>query len=397
MADEKQKYNNFKAALGDGRTRTIFIGGLVIVLAITMFAIFSYSSKKSAARAGAPASEVPRLPSVQNEVQDGAPKGSTPIYDKLIQEQNQREAENAKQTGGSAVPIMRAGVEKPAEQPRPAAQPQPVPQQQYSPPDTSRQEEEQKRQQAIAARVQAMKGQVNLLVTAWTPKEHTQIPLQKENQRADASADKNSASASSAANIAALASGTPTKKAGDTCYAELDTAVNTDEPSPVTATIRQCGELDQSKLVGKVETAQNAQYSQKAVLHFTTINVPGQPNSLPIDAYAMDEATRRTALASNVDNHYFLRYGSLFASAFMSGFGDALIKGGQNQQLVTTTTGAVVQQDAYSTQQMILAGLGNVGKQAASNMGSVFNRPATITVNAGIGIGVLFMSDLTLK
>lgn len=394
------KYNNFKSALADGRTRTIFIGGLVIVVVITMFAIFSYASKKSSTRPSGPASEVARLPTVQNDSVEGAPHGSTPVYDKLIRDQNDREAEVAKETGGSAVPVMRAGVEKAPEPQKPAtpAQTTPPPQQ-YTPPDTSRQEEEQKRQQAIAARVQAMKGQVNLLVTAWGPKEHIQIPLQKENQRGESSSGERTASTSSAvqSSLASASTREPARKAGDTCYAELDTAVNTDEPSPVTATIHQCGELDQAKLVGKVEVAQNAQYSQKAVLHFTTINVPGQPTSLTIDAYAMDEATRRTALASNVDNHYFLRYGSLFASAFMSGFGDALIKGGQSQQLVTTTTGAVVQQDAYTTQQMLLAGLGNVGKQAASNMGNVFNRPATITVNAGIGIGVLFMSDLTLK
>ena len=386
MADEKQKYENIKAALSDGKTRTIYIGGLVIVLAVAAFSIWSFSAKKSAPR-GAPMSEVPKLPSVQNPTSADA-KASTPVYDKLIQEQNQREAEKAKQEGGSAVPVMRTGTEqKPAAQPQPqqAAAPQPP---QYQ----DNREEEQKRQQAIAARAQSMKNQVNLLIAAWAPKEHTNLPVVgKDGQRNDAQAQ---ASAASSAAATAAATRPPLKKAGDTCYAQLDTAVNTDEPSPVTATIMQCGELDQSKIVGKIEVAQNA---QKAVLRFTNINVPGQATSLPMDGVAIDEGTRRTALASDVDNHYFLRYGSLFASAFLSGFGEALLKGGQDEQLVTTQTGAVIQRKAYDTKQMVLAGIGNVGKQAGANMGGVFNRAPTIKIDAGIGIGILFMSDLTLK
>jgi len=49
------------------------------------------------------------------------------------------------------------------------------------------------------------------------------------------------------------------------------------------------------------------------------------------------------------------------------------------------------------------AGLGNVGKQASTSMGGVFNRPPTITIDdkknpgAHIGIGIVFMKDLTLK
>lgn len=390
MADEKQKYENFKTAFGDGKTRAIYIGGLVIVIAVAAFSIWSFSAKKSAPR-GAPLSEVPKMPSMQNpSAADAAGKGATPIYDKLVQEQNQREAERAKQEGGSAVPAMRAGTEQrmaTQPQPQPAAPQLPQPQ-----PNQGNREEEQKSQQAFAARVQAMKSQVNLLIAAWAPKEHTNLPVVgKDTQRNDAQAQAQAASSAAAAAVVARQ---PSKKAGDTCYAQLDTAVNTDEPSPVTATIMQCGELDQSKIVGKIEVAQNA---QKAVLRFTNINIPGQPASLPMDGVAIDESTRRTALASDVDNHYFLRYGSLFASAFLAGFGDALLKGGQEEQLVTTQTGAVIQRKAYDTKQLVLAGVGNVGKQAGANMGGVFNRAPTIKIDAGIGIGVLFMSDLTLK
>ena len=147
MADEKQKYENIKAALSDGRTRTIYIGGLVIVVVIAVFAAWSFASKKSAPRGG-PASTVPALPAVQNSPSaDVAAKPSTPVYDKLIQEQNQREAEKAKQEGGSAVPVMRAGAEHGPAAPSQPPQQSPTAAPQQSPYPDNR-EEEQKRQQA---------------------------------------------------------------------------------------------------------------------------------------------------------------------------------------------------------------------------------------------------------
>lgn len=395
MADEKQKYANIRAALGDPKTRTIYIGGLVIVIVIGLFAYWSISAKKSAPRGG-PASEVSRLPDLKNAPPtDGAPKTATPVYDKLVEKENAHAAEQAKAQGGSAVPALRNTPEQKqaAAQPQSAVQPTP----QYQ--DT-RQEEERNRQAAITARTNAMKSQVNLLITAWAPKDHINLPAaQKDAQRSGAQGQGGGGTAQAAAVPAVAPPCQPVRKAGDTCYAELDTAVNTDEPSPITATIRQCGELDDSKLVGKVEVPQSgqSQVAQKAVLRFTDINVPGQPTSIPTNAVAIDEATRRTALASDVDNHYFLRYGALFASGFLAGFGEALLKGGQDEQIVTTQTGAVVQRKAYDTKQLVMAGIGNVGKQTGSNMSSVFNRPATIKIDAKIGIGILFMNDLTLK
>lgn len=397
MADEKQKFENIKAVLGDGRTRTIYIVGLLLVGVVAIFAVWSFAGKKSPRHAGT-GSEVSKLPNVQNNhtAPDGSPKAATPAYDQLLENQNKEEAERAKREGNSAIPVMRTGVGEKKETPAPQQPVQPAPQPaQAQQADTRQYEEEQrKRQEAINARAQAMKNQVNLLLASWAPKEHVNMPVApKDNQKGSSPATLTATSTSGAK----AQTKEPARKAGDTCYAMLDTAVNTDEPSPVTATIHQCGELNQAKLIGKVEVPQNAQIAQKAQLKFSDINVPGQPTSLPIDAVAIDETTRRTALASDVDNHYFLRYGSLFASAFLAGAGEALLKGGQEEQLVTTTTGAIVQRQAYDSRQLAMAGLGNVGKQASGTMTSMFNRPPTITINAGIGIGILFLKDLTLK
>ena len=396
MADEKLKYNNIREALKDGKTRTIYVVGVVLVIAIGIFAFFSM--KKSVPRGEFPSAEVAAAPSIKNS----APSvdKTTPAYDKLIKAENQQEAAKAKEEGGSALPVMRAPVEqKPVEQTSAQQQPAYPPAPQES---ASHREDERKREQAIKDRAAAMKSQVNLLIAAWTPKVHVNMPVGgKEKNDAKIAAGVPSQGVGSVATTGG-ATRNPSKKAGETCYAELDTFVNTDEPSPVFATIKQCGELDQSILIGKVEVPQSA-YAQKAELRFTTINVPGQPNSLPVEAVAINEETRRTALATDVDNHYFLRYGGLFASSFLSGYADALLKGGQNQSIVTTQSGAIVQNTAYTNRQLMQAGLGNVGKQASTAMGGVFNRPPTITIDdkenpgAHIGIGIVFMKDLTLK
>lgn len=397
MADKKQKYSNLREVLKNNpKTRAIYIIGFVMVLAVAVFAALSL--KKSSPRGEFPAGEVAALPKVQNSAPGGGQKQSTPGYDKLIKAENQQSAEKAKEEGGSALPVIRAAV---VDQ-KPLVQPQ---QQGYTtPPQDNTHEEEKQRQQAIKERAQAMKSQANLLIASWAPKPHVNMPVASK-EKIDAQGAGVSTTGAGVTGSAPFVSSarTPSKKAGDTCYAELDTFVNTDEPSPVFATIHQCGELDQSILIGKIEIPQNAQYAQKAMLHFTTINVPGQTNSLAVDAVAIDEVTRRTALATDVDNHYFLRYGALFGSSFLSGYADALLKGGQNQSIVTTQSGAIIQNTAYTPQQMVQAGLGNIGKQVASTMGGVFNRPATITIDdkanpgAHIGIGIVFMNDLTLK
>ncbi len=391
MSEAPSKFENFKQVMKDGKARTVWIVGLVLMTVCGIFAYLSISQKRSA-QSAMPTSEVLAVPNMRGMRADTPTPQATPVYDKLLQEQNEREAEIAKTEGSSSIPVIRSSTEKTPEPQSQAPVQQPTQQQ-----NDGRQEEERRQQLAAAsALTQAMKGQAGLLITAWSPKEHASMAVAapKEMPGSEQVGHSQPQAASAGGSVPAR-DPIAIKKAGDTCYAELDTAVNTDEPSPVTATIRQCGELDQSKLVGKIEVAQNA---QKAVLRFTTINIPGQSSSISIDAVAMDEMTRRTALASDVDNHYLLRYGALFASAFVSGFGDALMKGGQDQQLVTTATGGIVQQQkAFDTKQLVLAGVGNVGKQAGANMGNVFNRPPTIKIDAGLGIGILFMTDLTLK
>jgi hypothetical protein len=115
---------------------------------------------------------------------------------------------------------------------------------------------------------------------------------------------------------------------------------------------------------------------------------------LGINAVAIDPDTARTALASNVDSHYLLRYGSLMGSAFLEGLGEATMQSGStfsNNFVGYSTSTAVL-----SGGQKTIVALGQVGQKLSNATAGFFNTPPTVTVNAGEGIGILFMADATL-
>lgn len=186
-------------------------------------------------------------------------------------------------------------------------------------------------------------------------------------------------------------------KAGDVMFALLTTAVNSDEPGPVMAVIVG-GDYKGSKLVGGLDqpqaiTGTNGPFG--VTLRFRTMNIPEETNSISITAVAIDPDTARTALANDVDHHYLYRYGSLFASSFLEGYGNAIQSSGS--VTVNNTDGSSTQfNQQLNPKQTFLAALGEVGQQWGQQLGDSFNRPNTITVNPGISIGILFLADVTL-
>lgn len=186
-------------------------------------------------------------------------------------------------------------------------------------------------------------------------------------------------------------------KTGDILFAVIDTSVNSDEPGPILATIVS-GRLKGSKLIGSFNLPSNA---DKMVISFNTLSVPGAAGTVSISAYAIDANTARTALSSSTNHHYLLRYGSLFASSFMEGFGNAIQSanttitiGGSGSGNNTTTIqgGNAVGQ---STLENAVIGLATVGKAWGQFAQQKFNTPVTVEVYSGTAIGVLFTQDLT--
>lgn len=182
-------------------------------------------------------------------------------------------------------------------------------------------------------------------------------------------------------------------KAGSILFGVLDTAVNSDEPGPVMATI-VAGSLKGAKLLGSISTNTD---SETITLNFTAINMPNEANSMGISAVAIDPDTARTALASDVDHHYLYRWGSLFASSFVQGYASAVASSGTTS---TTTQGAAgvsttTSSPATDAKQQLFSGIAAMGTKWSQVVGQNFDRPITITIDQGTSLGILITSDLT--
>ena len=256
---------------------------------------------------------------------------------------------------------------------------------------------DQKYQQKVQQRISSMTSFANQLMQGWK-----QSPNQSY-VAGTATVDKNAIGAEGKLNIPGgmVNATSPTAesviiKMGDVLFAVIDTSVNTDEPGPILATIVS-GPLKGSKLIGTFNLPANA---EKMVISFNSMSVPGAPKTLSISAFAIDPETARTALSSETDHHYLSRYGALFASTFLEGFGNAfqsadtsITIGGEGGVQNTTIQNGI----GRSTLENAVIGLATVGKAWGQYAQQGINRKPTIEVYSGTGVGILFTQDVTIK
>ena len=185
-------------------------------------------------------------------------------------------------------------------------------------------------------------------------------------------------------------------KAGTILFGILETSVNSDEPGPILAKIIQPPFKD-AKLIGTMQIPGDK--AEKITLKFDTLNIPNEPLSSKINAVAIDPDTARTALATDVNHHYLLKWGTLFGSAFLEGYSKAVGKSGTTSQSVqipgqatTTTTNT----PNLSGRQQLFEGLGEVGSKWGEQLKQTSSRSPTIKIASGIGIGILILSDVKL-
>jgi polyhydroxyalkanoate synthesis regulator phasin len=247
----------------------------------------------------------------------------------------------------------------------------------------------------VAALATAMSGQAQQLISSWQPQvmEHKDgTPPPEETSGEEGSnnglAGNNNARKGVASGISA--SSAPLIKAGTILFAVLDTAVNSDYPdSPVMATIVQ-GPFKGARLLGKLTIATG---KERVSLNFTLMNMDTWMNTQSINAFAIDPDTAHTVLASSVDQHYLKRYGALFASSFVSGYADAIMQSGSTQTTGVFGTSAVTA--PMSPASKIAVGVGGIGKALSTAVSKYVDTPPTVIVNSGVGLGILFMGDVT--
>jgi hypothetical protein len=183
----------------------------------------------------------------------------------------------------------------------------------------------------------------------------------------------------------------PDQKAGDIIHAVLDTGVNSDEQSPVMATV-VAGQFKGAKLLGRF-----VRTNKRVVIQFNTMSVPNFPTSVKLNVVAVDPDTKKSNMATDVDNHYFLRYAVLTAATFLRGYSRAIAN--QGTSTTVTPAGTIIQtQDELSSSQINKRALGEVGEELASQTKQTINGlEPTVYVEAGTPMGLMFMDDFYLK
>ena len=238
-----------------------------------------------------------------------------------------------------------------------------------------------KRQQAL------MKQQAGELFSAWSRMPSQQYVVGENSTKPLVSGL--SGEMSSSQQEKEIAKNSDIYKAGTVVFGILDAEVNTDENnSPVMATIIH-GPLKDSKVLGTFQRA-----DKKVLLQFKVISIPRLTNSIGVNAVAIDPNTAKTVLASNVDNHYWLRYGTMFATSFVGGLGSAMQNAGTT--VVSNANGITTAMPQLDFKQKAIVAMGNVGQQFSSVAASLINTQPTVTVKAGTSIGLLLMSDLAV-
>jgi len=256
------------------------------------------------------------------------------------------------------------------------------------------QETAQEKQNRIDALTSAMGGQAQQLISAWQPPSmaHKEgAPPLREGEK-EGKGGKEGTSSETTTEVSGIG-GPVIIKAGTIIFGVLDTAVNSDYPdTPVLVTIVE-GPYKGAKLLGKLQTAKGVAGQQDRVsLNFQIMNLDLWPKSKSVTAFAIDPDTARTVLASNVDYHYLQRFGAIMATSFLQGYANAITNAG------TSTTGIFGTSTTHpqlSPANKIAVGLGQVGQTLGAVTQNYVNIPPTVVVDSGVGLGILFMADVT--
>lgn len=252
--------------------------------------------------------------------------------------------------------------------------------------------------EARLARIQALAGamstQAQTLVTAWAPPTMQVVVGQAAKAVVPGGEVKETTTVVTEKGKGKGGKGGPVGpaliKAGTILYGILDTAVDSDYPdTPVMVTIVSSGPFKGARLLGKLNLADG---KDKVSLAFSLMDKDGWPGTKSVSAFAIDPDTARTVMASSVDKHFLLRYGSLFAANLMAGYATAIMSSGSVQ--TNNANGSTVTRSVFSPREKLGVALGQVGTALSAAVAPWFNTPYTVRVNSGVGLGILFISDV---
>lgn len=179
--------------------------------------------------------------------------------------------------------------------------------------------------------------------------------------------------------------------AGTVLYAEMTSRSNSDAPGPVLARILQ-GEYAGATLIGSFETARDALVISFDRMTIGTLRDGTEINeTIPISAIAVDTSHIGTALSTSVNRHLFQKLAIGFTATFAKGFGDALANNGKTTVITDSGTRWESHSDLNTKDQLLSAGGSAVSTAGDIMMEEFGRRPTTVIVESGTPVGILFL------
>ena len=399
---------------------------LVVVVLLGAYLIFSpKESTGSKTVIGMVGSQTKQIPGT---------KIVDPAYRKALEEENKKKEQEARQTGGSAMPVPIAisrgtGLQIPQipqapqsdvlaewrrvanEEQMKAAQNK-IQAESAPPPPTVPMVKAIRPVQVVKVNTkeaQLIAQQMRVILHAQQPfaaqvvnvtaaKSRYEQMLQKEKEDQSKQAAQGTGSSSGTGGAASGggasgasgtgASGKVIIAAGSVNYAQLLTKIDSDVPGPVLAQVLS-GPFSGARMIGSVQKEKDF-----VVIKFNT--VVKDTVSYRIKAVAVDQNTTLAGMATSVNHHYVEKFVLPAAAAFLTGYSAALAQPPQ-QQTATAGGGVTATQSQSSTKQSMFQGLQVASQSVSGALNTMAQEPTTIIVAKGTTMGIFDTQTVTTK
>jgi intracellular multiplication protein IcmE len=368
--------------------KPVFVKGLIAGAILGIIVVFFVHERKSSVPHATSVVSAPPLPSQSGGV------SKNPEYQRKIAILNKERAELAVRNGQSSVPTV-GGDEKAGDIGREEknAPPPALP-----PPGSSGQSIESKRMEermraydaARTVEVASVDKELGGILSTWSGAGGGMAVLAAPKTAGSAVTARETSPGAKRKSPGKPGKGLPIIPAGKILYGRIVNELNSDRPGPVLAEAVG-GKFDGVKFLGSFQRDNGA-----LVIKFDRVIYPdGQTDS--IGAYAVSPGTKlRSGLETDVNNHYLYRYGSLLASAFMQGFGQAAMY--SNSTSYPSSFGTpVIGFNGMTLMQQTEMGLGQAGMMLGGQAMNAFNTPPTVKVAADTPVGLMIVAETGQK
>ena len=362
---------NYKKAFGSGaKGRTNFL--VVGILAVIVAAGAALVTKKNSGGSTGAAASVMTAPDGRADV---SPDKASEAYLQTLREANKNETAKAEKQGGSAVAVLTnktTKVDEKADAAAPAGAAQPLvlsaptaPLPQFIPPQGqsmsmgqqgpqySNSQSSQSSQPPEPRKNPALTAQVNELLNTWSAPGQS-IYMAQVTQPSQAVTTSAQAAADAAAAAADATEPVVLVPAGQILSGVIQTEAVSDDAGPVLALVVS-GPYKGARLLGSMRVG-----VEKMVIQFNQMTFKGK--SMGVTAIAVDPSTARAGLADEVDKRWFQKYGLLFLSSFVGGYGEAAAQVDEVQ--VQGANGTTVSKSKLSSGDRAVVALGKSDRKS---------------------------------